>query len=87
MQIKNKKNPIVICLICLFLFITNLSAEEFDITAEEIVINKDNKSIVGKGSVKVQDSTGKVIYGDKVVYEREREFVLIEGNVKITDNQ
>ena len=85
MQIKNKKNIIVICLLNFFLFISNLNAEEFNISAKEIVVDKANEIVIGKGSVQVEDSGGKIIYADKVIYEKLREFLLMEGNVKITD--
>ena len=87
MQIKNKKNHIVICLLSFFLFISNLNAEEFDIIAKEIVIDKENEIIVAKGSVQAKDSEGKLIYADKITYEKSREFLLAEGKVKITDNE
>ena len=35
----------------------------------------------------MQDSEGKIIYADKVNYEKLREFLLMEGKVKITDNE
>ena len=87
MQIKNKKYLIIIFLLNFFLFISNSSAEEFNITAKEVVIDKDNEIIVGKGSVEVQDFEGKVIYTDKVTYNKSREFLLMEGNVEIADNK
>ena len=87
MQIKSKKNLIAICFLSFFLFISNLGAEEFDITAKEIEIDKENEIIVGKGSVQVQDSEGKLIYSNKVTYEKSREFLLLEGKVKIIDNE
>ena len=35
MQIKNRKNLIIICLLNLFLFNLNVNAEEFNISAKE----------------------------------------------------
>ena len=85
MQIKNRKKLIIICLLSLFLFNLNLSAEEFDISAKEISIDNENQILVGKGSVLAQDSEGKRIYADKITYEKSKEFLLAEGDVKITD--
>jgi len=51
MQIKNRKNLIIICLLNLLLFNLNVNAEEFNITAKEILIDKENGIVVGKGSV------------------------------------
>ena len=70
MQIKNRKKLIIICLLSLFLFNFNLSAEEFDISAKEITIDNKNQILVGKGSVLAQDSEGKRIYADKITYEK-----------------
>ena len=66
MQIKNKKKLILICLLNLFLFTPYINADEFNITAKEIIIDKENEIIVGKGSVIAQDSDGKLIYADKI---------------------
>ena len=87
MQIKNKKNLIIICLLNLLLFNPNINAEEFNITAQEIIIDKENEIVVGKGSVIAQDSDGKIIYADKITYEKSKEFLLAERKVKITDNE
>ena len=62
MQIKNKKILITICSLYLFLFNVNLSAEEFDIKAKEINIDRENEVIIGKGSVQAKDSDGKNIF-------------------------
>tara|TARA_Y100000590_G_scaffold457852_1_gene611350 strand:+ start:2154 stop:4571 length:2418 start_codon:yes stop_codon:yes gene_type:complete len=83
MQIKNKF--IIIIFLNLFIFNLNLSADEFDITAEEIFIDKENEIVIGKGSVQAIDSEGKIINADKITYEKSRKFLLIEGRVKIAD--
>ena len=87
MQIKNKKDLIIICLLTFFLFNLNLSADEFDISAKEILIDKENEIVVGKGSVIARDSEGKLIYADKITYEKSKEFLLAEGKVKIADKE
>tara|TARA_Y100000310_G_scaffold61074_1_gene56375 strand:- start:1903 stop:4317 length:2415 start_codon:yes stop_codon:yes gene_type:complete len=87
MQIKNKKNLIIICLLNLLLFNSNISAEEFNISAKEILIDKENNIVVGKGSVIAHDSEGKFIYADKITYEKSKELLLAEGRVKITDKE
>ena len=58
MLIKNKF--IIIIFLNLFIFNLNLSADEFDITAEEIFIDKENEIVIGKGSVQAVDSEGKI---------------------------
>ncbi len=63
----------------------NLNAEEFNITAKEVLVDKENEILIGIGSVIAVDSEGKVIKADKITYEKLREFLLAEGRVKITD--
>ena len=86
MQIKSKTKFIFYFLV--FLFINfNLFADEFNITAKEIIIDKENETIVGKGLVKAVDAEGKIITADKITYEKSKEFLLAEGGVKITDKE
>ena len=86
MLIKNKINYIFIYLIILLFNISNLNAEEFNISAKEISIDKEKKIIIGMGSVIAKDTDGKFIYADKITYKKNNEFLLAEGNVKIEDN-
>ena len=59
MQIKNNKKFYIIFFISLFLFNVNLNAEEFNITAKEILLDKENEILVGKGAVQAIDSEGR----------------------------
>ena len=63
MQIKNKIN---ICFLIYFLFISNLYAEEFNITAKEILMDKENEVLTGIGSVKAIDSQERIVSADKI---------------------
>ena len=87
MQIKNKIILIAICFLSLLTINPNLHAEEFNISAIEISIDKKNEILVGKGSVKITDKEGKLITTDKVTYEKSKEFLIAEGSVKILDNE
>ena len=87
MQTKNKLNVLIVLFISLLLINFEIKAEEFNITAKEIVIDKDKEILVGKGSVKVEDMDGKLILANKVTYNKSKEFLLVEGDVKITDNE
>ena len=86
MQIKNKRK-FILYFVFLLIFNFSLSAEEFDITAKEVLIDKENETLIGKGSVEAKDSEGKIIIADKITYTKSKEFLLAEGNVKITDIQ
>ena len=85
MLVKNKIIILIIFFLNLFILCSNLYAEEFDITAEEILIDKENEILVGKGTVKAEDSEGRLIIADKITYEKSKEFLLAEGKVKISD--
>ena len=85
MQTKNRKNLLIIFFLFFFTFNLDLNAEEFNITAKEVLIDKENEILLGKGSVQAEDSEGKIINADKITYEKSREYLLAEGKVKITD--
>jgi len=87
MQTKNKVNLLILFFLIFFIFDSNLYAEEFNISAKEVFIDKKNEILIGKGSVTAIDSEGKVINADKITYEKLREFLLAEGKVKIADTE
>jgi LPS-assembly protein len=85
MQIKNRKKFFVIFFIVFNMLNSVANAEEFNIIAKEVLIDKENQILIGKGSVQAQDTEGKIILADKITYTKNKEFLLAEGNVKITD--
>ena len=85
MQTKHRKKLFIMYFLSLLLFKSNLNAEEFNITAKEILIDKANEILIGKGAVQAVDSEGKIINADKITYQKTEEFLLAEGNVDITD--
>ena len=87
MQIKNKINLTFTCFFSLFLFNLNVYAQEFNISALEILVDKKNNIIIGKGSVEAVDSQGRIINADKITYEKSREFLIAECSVKIFDDE
>ena len=87
MQIKNRKKKFIIFFIIFNMLNFSVNAEEFNIVAKEVLIDKENGILVGDGSVKVEDTEGKIIFADKVTYTKSKEFLLAEGNVKIVDNE
>ena len=58
MRTKNRMNFTVIFFLIFFAFNFNLNAEEFNITAKEVLIDKENEILVGEGSVIAEDSEG-----------------------------
>ena len=77
MRTKDRNKIYIILLLIMFSFNLNLNAEEFNITAKEISIDKENEVLVGKGSVEAVDSEGKLIKADKIIYEKSKEFLLM----------
>ena len=75
MQIKNKAKIIFIFIFSFWISILNVKADEFNIEAKEIIIDKENSIIIGKGSVIVRDKLGKKIYSDKATYKKTNEFI------------
>ena len=69
MQIKNNIYSIIV--LCAFLFSFNFSAnaDEFNISAVEITIDKQNNIIIGKGSVVATDKQGQIIKANKIIYK------------------
>ena len=87
MQIKSRKIFIITIFLHLLFFSSIAYTEEFNISAKEILIDKEKEIVIGKGSVLAEDSKGQRIYADKITYKKLKEFLLAEGNVKIDDNE
>ena len=66
MLIKNKIVVIIICILVCISFNLKLYADEFNISATEITVDKNNDVIVGKGAVEAVDNDGKIIKADKI---------------------
>ena len=80
MQIKNKKILIIICFLTLLVFNSNLLADEFNISATEISVDKANDIVIGKGSVEAIDSEGKRIKADKITYKKQKQLLLQQNS-------
>ena len=87
MQIKNNIKRLSILFLSLFTFNLNLYAEEFNITAKEILLDKDAEVLTGKGTVEAIDSDGNIISADIITYKKSKELLSAEGNVKIIDKE
>ena len=85
MQIKSKVILIIFFLIISVFLKANLFADEFDISAKEIVVDKKNNTVIGKGSVEAIDSENRIIKADKIIYNKSKEILNAEGSVKIYD--
>ena len=61
MQIKNNLFFILLNFFSILLLNINVNAEEFNISAKEVTIDKTNNIVVGIGEVEAKDSSGKTI--------------------------
>ena len=77
MQIKNKILTLIISILPLF-FCSNICADEFNISAIEISLDKKNNIIEGTGSVVVTDQDGKIIKSNKAIYKKLDELVILD---------
>ena len=80
------KNKIFFTTIFLF-FSLNVYADEFNISAKEIIIDKTNNTVTGLGGVNITDKEGMVIKANKVIYEKSKEFLTTTGSVEVIDNE
>tara|TARA_Y100000590_G_scaffold455344_1_gene603828 strand:+ start:7534 stop:9969 length:2436 start_codon:yes stop_codon:yes gene_type:complete len=87
MQIKNRTFLFITIFLNIFLFNLNLIADEFNMTADEVTVDKKNDILIGKGSVKVTDLDGHIITADKITYKKSEEFLTAEGSVKVLDKE
>ena len=85
MQIKNKISLLIICFLSTFLLNLSVCAEEFNISALEIFVDKENDIVEGKGSVEAFDTEGRLIKADKVIYIKSKELLLAKGMVEVLD--
>ena len=83
MLIRNKFSIILILIISCFVFISNLYADELDVSASEIVFDKDKNLFIAKGSVTILDAYGNQIYTDRAEYESSKEFIKTYQNSEL----
>ena len=71
-----KNNLIKILSIALiFLFNSNLFADELDIKANQLNLNKDTKIILAEGNVQISDLKKNVIFAEKAEYDKSKELM------------
>ncbi len=87
MQIRNKTKFILLKVLFLLFVSLKVYAEEFNISALEITIDKENNIVEGNGNVEARDKSGKIIQADKIFYDKSKEFLKAEGSVKVIDEK
>ena len=95
MLIKNKIVFIITLILNCFLFDFTVFAEELDITASEIIFEKDEQMMVAEGSVIIIDSDGNKVSTEKAEYDKVKDQVttydeskvMLKNGYEITSNK
>ena len=83
-----KNNPFKILLILtVFLFNSNLLAEELEIKAKELKLNKDTETILAEGSVQISDKKNNVIFAEKAKYDKKKKLMRSFGETDIITSE
>ena len=83
MLIKNKIVFIITLILNCFLFDFIVFAEELDITASEIIFEKDEQMMVAEGSVIIIDSDGNKVSTEKAEYDKVKDQVTTYDKSKV----
>ena len=83
------KNKILKIILVLFSFYlgTNVLAEELDINAKQLKLNKDTKIILAEGGVKISDSKNNIIFTEKAEYNKEKKIMKSFGETDIITSE
>ena len=68
-----------------FLFTQISLADELDISAKNVTIDKDNNTITFKDNIKIVDIENNIIESDYAFYNKEKKFFTLKNNIIITD--
>ena len=73
-------------IIFVFFIFNKLFAEDVIINADKVDIKDKGNLIIASGSVNIKDGKTININGEKVIYDKNKQIVEIEGNVLFNDN-
>ena len=83
-----KNNLIKILYIALiFLFNSNLFADELDIKANQLNLNKETKRILAEGNVQISDLKKNIIFAEKAEYDKSKELMRSFGPTDIITSE
>ena len=82
------KNNFFKILITLFTFVnSNITAEELDIKANQIKLNKETKIILAEGNVQISDKKNNTIFAEKAEYNKNNELMKSFGSTDIITSE
>ena len=70
MRTKNKLIFIISFFLSFLFTFSALHADEFDLSAKEVIVDSEKNVVFGKGAVEVTDKEGKVFIAEKVTYKK-----------------
>jgi len=85
MRTKNKLIFIITFFLSFLFTFSALHADEFDLSAKEVIVDSEKNVVFGKGAVEVTDKEGKVFIAEKVTYKKSEEFIEAEISVQFSD--
>ena len=83
---KNKFLKILLLIFCL-LQSQNIIADELDIKANQIKLNKDNRIIKAEGNVQITDIKKNIIFAEKAEYDKNNELMRSFGETDIITSE
>ena len=87
MLMKNNKNIFLYLTLIFFSLIQGLVANEFDISALNIKLLQDSKTIQAEGNVLIVGEDGIIIESESATYDKKENFIKAKKSVKITDRK
>ena len=83
-----KNNPLKILLTLIVLvFNSNLLADELEIKAKELKLNKGTEIILAEGSVEISDKRNNVIFAEKAKYYKKKKLMRSFGDTDIITSE
>ena len=74
-------------IVLIFLFNSNLFADELDIKANQLNLNKETKIIFAEGNVQISDIKKNIIFAEKAEYDKSKELMRSFGPTDIITSE
>ena len=84
---KNNINKFIIILSFLFIPYMNVFADELDVSAYEVQLNKESKIVYASGNVQIKDNKKNIIFTEKAEYNKINEIVRSFGETDIVTSE
>ena len=82
-----KNNYFKILLIIFFFFQSSIFAEELEINAKQLNLNKDTEIILAEGNVQISDDKKNIIFAEKAEYDKKNNIMRSFGETDIITSE